>query len=125
MSTIKKQNRNFGLIVGGVLLGIGIYKLVIGLLSYWLLGVGFLLLFFALIFPPALTRPRFAWEKAGHVLGIVNSYILLTTLFVFVFTPLGLLMRLLRKDPLNIRWRTDAKTFWQEAEKPTPLNRQF
>lgn len=130
MSNLKKQNRNFGLLVGSVLLVIGIYRLmigywVIGLLSYWLFGMGLSLIIPALFFPSVLTYFRLAWEKLGHVLGIINSYILLTILFVFVFTPLGLIMRLLRKDPLKIRWKNKSETYWEEAETPTPLNRQF
>lgn len=68
----------------------------------------------ALLAPRWLDRPNRAWMAFARALGWVNSRILLTVLFVFVFTPYGVVQRLLGRDPLGRRWR-DAPPRWVPA----------
>jgi len=43
--------------------------------------------------------------RLAHVLGWVNSRVLLTALFFLVLTPMGLVLRLAGRDPLRLRRR--------------------
>jgi len=50
---------------------------------------------------PRLLAPVYAgWMKLGHVLGKINSTLILGVLFFLVFLPLGVVMRLLGKEPM-------------------------
>ena len=59
-----------------------------------------------------------------HV-GQVMGRLLLTVLFLLLVTPLGLLLRLLGKDLLELKRRPDAASYWHVAKKPGPLDRMF
>ena len=76
-------------------------------------------------------RPRWfrGFYRAGmtaswHV-GQVMGRLLLTVLFLLLVTPLGLLLRLLGKDLLELKRRPDAASYWHVAKKPGPLDRMF
>lgn len=57
-----------------------------------------------------------AWMGFAMVLGwFVMRGLLIITFFVVV-TPLGLLMRLFGKDPLDRMIDREAQTYWQKAE---------
>ena len=50
-------------------------------------------------FAPIIIRPVFKlWLKVAHAVGWFNTQILLSIVFILVFIPTGLVMRLLRKD---------------------------
>ncbi|MFA5255989.1 MAG: SxtJ family membrane protein [Candidatus Omnitrophota bacterium] len=65
---------------------------------------------------PALLKPVYIiWMRFAFILGWINTRIILIIIFYLVFTPVGLLMRLLRIDPLQ---RRDKRaTYWEEKEK--------
>ena len=101
--------RSFGRSVGGVLL------LIAGVLAWrgrigaaGVVGaIGAVLVFLALVRPSLLTRPRAIWMRGALALGYVNARIILTVLFLLVLTPMGLIWRLIGRDPLaraRSRW---------------------
>jgi len=57
----------------------------------------------------------------GHAMGKV----MLTVFFLFVVTPLGLLLRLLGKDLLALRRKPDAATYWHPAKPASKLDQMF
>ena len=76
-------------------------------------------------------RPRWfrGFYRAGmtaswHV-GQVMGRVLLTILFLLLVTPLGLLLRLMGKDLVELKRRPDAASYWRVARKPGPLDRMF
>jgi hypothetical protein len=76
-------------------------------------------------------RPR--WFRGYHLLtmrlGFAFSQFLgralLVLFFLFVLTPVGWALRLLGKDPLQIKCPEGAQTYWHEAKEPGPLDRLF
>jgi hypothetical protein len=66
----------------------------------WIGGIGLLLLVFGLVRPLALKPISDLWWKGAAALAWFNSRLLLTVLFAGVLTPLGLLWRIMGKDPL-------------------------
>jgi hypothetical protein len=53
---------------------------------------------------PQLLRPVFwLWMKLGHVLGWINTRIILGITFLILFIPVALLFHLLGKDPMKRR----------------------
>jgi len=99
------RERSFGLSVGGVLL-------LIAAVLFWrgrmpgaeaLGAVGALLVFFGQFAPAALKWPSAIWWQFAAILGFVNARIILTVAFVLILTPMGLIWRLIGRDPLARR----------------------
>jgi len=104
-ATLPGTERSFGLSVGAVLS-------VIAALLWWrgrvgraeVIGaIGAALILLGAAAPVVLTRPRIWWWRGARVVGDFNARVLLTLMFVVVFVPLGVLWRLLGKDPLGRR----------------------
>lgn len=51
------------------------------------------------------------WWKLAHVLGWINTRILLTIVFYTVLLPFALLSRLFSKDPLSIKWKPTNSSY--------------
>ena len=96
------QERSFGVSVGGVLIAIAAFLAWRGRMdrAAVLAGIGALLVVLGLTAPTLLKYPSMAWWKMAMVLGYVNARVILTIAFVIVLTPVGLLWRLIGKDPL-------------------------
>ena len=63
-------------------------------------GTGAVLLVLGLIQPRLLKWPSAVWWRFALILGYVNARIILTVIFTIVFSPLGLLWRIIGNDPL-------------------------
>ncbi len=97
--------RRFGLLVGGVFglgLGLAIPFLLHQPYPRWPWFVAVPLLGFAAVYPPALRVLYRLWTWLGQILNWINTRIILSVLFFLFFTPIGLVMKVLGKDPL---WR--------------------
>ena len=99
----KQELRKFGLIFAGM------FILIFALLLPWIwdksspMWAWIVAAVFAgtgLLLPMALTPVYHLWMKIGHVLGWINTRIILGIMFYCLFLPVGILMRLLGKDPL-------------------------
>ena len=94
--------KSFGISVGAVLLLISAILVWRGRINTAEIvgGIGAVLLILGLIQPRLLKWPSAIWWKFAMVLGYVNSRIIMTVIFIIVLSPLGLLWRLIGKDPL-------------------------
>ncbi len=81
---------------------------------YWLLGAGAWLTV-ALVYPKGLAPLYRAWMAFGHVLGWINTRVILGLVFFVVVTPIGLIMRLLGKDPLRL---CRSASYWIARDRP-------
>ncbi len=55
------------------------------------------------------------WMRFAHLLGFMNTRILLTITYFLLVGPTSLLMRLFGKDPLNLKFRKTT-SFWIDRE---------
>jgi hypothetical protein len=117
----KKELRNFGLIVGGIFVLIGVWPVIFrgGSPRVWALAAGSLLILSGLVYPRSLTQVHRAWMAAGHVLGWVNTRIILGIFFYLILTPFGLAMRLFGKDFMRLKPAPNADTY-RIGRKPRP-----
>src|SRR5258706_6404661 len=101
----KNPERSFGVSVGAVLCVIAAALVWRGRMARaeWIGGVGAALLVIGLIWPRLLKWPSAVWWRFAKALGYINARILLTVLFGIVLTPLGLIWRVMGKDPLSRR----------------------
>ena len=83
----------------------------------------------ALVKPALLTWLNRQWLKLGVLLSKVVSPIALGIVFYGVFTPLGIVVRLLGNDPLNLKRDDAASSYWRRRDQPSPtansLTNQF
>ena len=58
-----------------------------------------------------------AWMKVAHWIGNVFSTIILSIIFILIFTPIGLFFRMIGKDHLQRTLDPKAKTYWRGKKK--------
>lgn len=79
----------------------------------------------------ALIRPQWfrgfyrGGMKVSFQIGQVIGKVMLTIFFFVVVTPMGLLLRLLGKDLLQLKRRADDKTWWRPAKNNRAFDRMF
>ena len=122
--------RSFAWIVGGVtsiVFGIIFPYINRGSFNIYLIGIGVVILMFGLLLPKLLLYPYKAWMLIGLVLGFINTRILLSVIFFFLFTPIGLLRRLLGKDSMNRRLETNSVSYrvLSPERSPEHMERPF
>ncbi len=98
--------RQFGLMLGSIVVG------VFGLLLPWIwewdqfpnflwIAAGILVVFWALLAPDSLRGLYIVWMRIAMVIGnVVNAFILAVVFFI-VITPMGIVMRMMGKDPMR------------------------
>ena len=92
----------------GVLGGIG----VLGALAIWA--------------APALGRQLYiGWMYAAQPAGWTISHVVLGIVYYLVLTPIGLLLRLAGRDPLQRRFDREATSYWIKREAPADAARYF
>ena len=128
-SPSKQELRNFGLVVGGVFLLIGLWPLLMrgeGI-RLWASIPGGALVLFGLILPQALKIIYRGWMAVGLVLGWINTRIILGLVYFGLFTPFGLLMRARGKDLMNKKLVREVETYrvLRTRRAPVHLKRQF
>lgn len=107
------RERSFGITVGAICCLVWAIALWRGRGNpVWLMVLGGLLVLLGWIAPAVLRWPCALWWKLSAVLGWINSRIILTVVFLLIFTPVGLAMRLLGRDALRLR-RTTRLTGWE------------
>ena len=122
----KNSNRSFGILFFVVFLIISLWPLLKGNdLRNWSLIISILFLILGLLKSKFLTPLRRIWIKFGELLGKIISPIVLAIVFFTVVTPIGLFMKVLRKDLLNIKFTND-KSYWIKRDKDIgPMKYQF
>ena len=98
------SNRSFGIVFSIVFLLIAIYPLINNEeLRIWSLVIAIIFLVLGLINSKVLTPLNKLWFKFGLLLGRIISPIVMGLIFFLVVTPIGLLMRIIGKDLLNLK----------------------
>ena len=127
MDDIKiSSNRNFGIVFFIVFLLIAIYPFLKGNdLRIWSLLISFVFLVLGLINSKILTPLNKLWFKIGLFLGKIVSPLVMGFIFFIVVTPIGIIMRLFRKDLLNLKYN-QKKTYWiVKAGPKSKMKNQF
>ena len=127
MDDIKiNSNRSFGIVFFVVFLLVSLYPLLNNHeIRIWSLIVGFIFLFLGVINSKILTPLNKLWFKLGILLGKIVSPIIMSIIFFFVVTPIALIMKVLGKDVLNLKYNND-KSYWIEKSGPkSKMKNQF
>jgi hypothetical protein len=83
-------------------------------LTLWALGI--LSGAFSVVYPEA-NRPLYVGLAVlTYPIGLAVSFIIMVILFYGLITPVGLLFRVIRRDPLHRKWERDAKSYWVPSQ---------
>jgi saxitoxin biosynthesis operon SxtJ-like protein len=110
-----RAEREFGLIVGGVLVLLSAWWMYRGKfpsVAHITLPLGAVLMLLGLVLPRVLVWPNKAWMALAGVLSFVSTRIILAFVFFLVVTPIGVVKRLSGWDPLNRRGGPSA-SYWR------------
>ena len=127
MENIKiSSNRSFGIVFFIVFFIIATYPLIKNSdLRIWSLIISIIFLILVLINSKILTPLNKLWFKFGMLLGRLISPIIMGTIFFFVVTPIGLILRVFGKDVLNLKY-DNAKSYWIKKSGPiSKMKNQF
>ena len=127
MDEIKiSSNRSFGIVFFIVFLLIALYPLLKSNdLRIWSLVISFVFLVLGLINSKILTPLNRLWFKFGLLLGRFISPLVMGIIFFVVVTPIGITMRLLKKDLLNLKYNK-KETYWIDKSGPkSKMKNQF
>ena len=120
------SNKSFGIVFFVVFLLISFYPLLNNeSIRIWSLVFSFIFLVLGILNSNILTPLNKLWYKFGILLGKIISPIIMGIIFFLVVTPIGLLMRLLGKDILNLKY-SNNKSYWIEKTGPkSKMKNQF
>lgn len=110
----------------------------IGAMAYWrfgapetafrLWGIGAVVSVLYYAIPPIRKPLYLGWMYAAYPIGWTISHVLLGITYYLVLTPIGLVIRLLGRDPLERRFEADRGSYWsrhQPDARPARYFRQF
>jgi predicted membrane protein len=119
-------NRNFGIVFFILFALIGLWPLFNSQNPrYWSLIISFIFLILGLLNSRILNPLNYIWYKFGLFLGSIVSPIIMGLIFFLVVTPIGIIMRILKKDILNLK-KNNKDTYWiKRKESKTSMKKQF
>ena len=96
-----------------------------GEIRIWSAIISLIFLLFSLVNSKILTPLNKLWFKFGLFLGMIMSPLIMGIIFFLVATPIGLIMRMLKKDVLNLRYNQN-QSYWIEKSGPkSKMKNQF
>lgn len=115
-----KTLKQFGLILAGFLAGL--FGILLPFLKSkqtplwpWMIAG---ILFLLAVFTPKLLKWLYGpWMKLGNVLGWINTRIILGFIYFFLITPMGLIMRCVKHDPLKRTIEPNAVSYREPSEQ--------
>ena len=123
-----RELRNYGLLMAAVgsLVAAALWYKGNETATWWAVGVALAFLGTGVVCRPALRPLYHVWMLLVVILGYVNTHILLAIIFYTMFTVTGLIMRVLRRDPLELKGfgrreadSSDRKdSYWAHREQP-------
>ena len=120
------NNKSFGILFFIVFLLIAIWPIIASEpVRIWAIIVSLIFLLLGIINSKLLTPLKQGWIKLGEILGKVIAPIVMGFIYFLIITPIGLLMRLLGKDLLSIKFNKE-KSYWIKRSKDiNTMKRQF
>mgnify|MGYP001456544812 CR=1 FL=1 len=120
------SNRSFGLVFFVVFLALALYPLTYSSeIRLWLLIISLVFLVLGLSRSKILNPLNKLWFKFGILLGKIVSPVIMGIIFFLVVTPIGIFMRLLGKDLLNLKFNS-KKSYWiEKKDQKSKMKNQF
>ena len=120
------SNRSFGIVFFIVFLIIALYPLLNDdSVRIWSIILSLVFFILGLLNSNILSPLNRIWFKFGMILGGIVSPIVMGLVFFLVVTPTALILRLFKKDTLNLKKNENA-TYWiDKKDKKNKMKYQF
>jgi hypothetical protein len=120
-----KDNITFGILFFIFFLIIGLYPLKSDeAIKVWSVVLALVLLIITIVKPNLFTFLNKLWIKFGILLGKIISPIVMGLVFFFVVTPIGILVRVLKKDVMGLK-RGESSYWINREDKVQAMKKQF
>tara|TARA_B100000123_G_C25623790_1_gene381367 strand:+ start:189 stop:569 length:381 start_codon:yes stop_codon:yes gene_type:complete len=121
------QNRSFGLLFFIVFLAFALWLLIKkGEINLYLISIALIFLILGLLNSKILTPLNKSWIKFGELLGRIIAPIVMGIVYFIILTPISLLVRLLGKDLIGMKFDKNLKTYWIKRKKNLgTMDKQF
>ncbi len=121
----RKNNITFGILFFVFFLIVGLYPLISNEpIRIWSIIVSLVFLIVTIIKPNLFTFLNKLWIKFGILLGKIISPIVMGLVFFFVVTPIGIFVKILKKDVMGLK--RGASSYWITREdKIQSMKKQF
>ncbi len=115
------SNKSFGIVFAVVFLIIALWPLLDGgRFRVWALVTGIILFIISFIYPSIFKPFNHIWFKFGLLLGKIVTPIVMGFLYFFTITPTALIMRTLKKRPLDLEFDDSLDSYWKYRDPPGP-----
>ena len=122
----KENNNSFGILFFIIFLLIALWPLLNSeFIRMWALGIASIFLVLGFINSKILTPVKKSWIKLGEILGKIIAPIVMGLIYFLIITPIGLLMRLVGKDVLNLKFNKNDSYWIKRAKNINTMKRQF
>ena len=120
------SNKSFGIVFFVLFLLISLYPLINNEnIRLWSLIISLIFLVLGILNSNLLSPLNKIWFRFGILLGKLISPVIMGIIFFLVVTPIGLIMRLLGKDLLNLKYN-NYQSYWIEKNDPkSKMKNQF
>tara|TARA_Y200000002_G_C22236202_1_gene477712 strand:- start:16 stop:396 length:381 start_codon:yes stop_codon:yes gene_type:complete len=126
MKKNKNTNRSFGILFFIVFFIIGIWPILSGNeLRLWSFIIAIIFLIMGIMKSRFLTPLNVAWVKFGLLLGVIIAPIIMGLVYFLVVLPIGIFMKILGKDLLNLKFKKELDTYWNKKDAKINFNKQF
>jgi len=120
------SNRSFGLVFFAFFLIVGLWPIFqYENVRIWSIIVAFIFLILGILDSKYLTPLNRFWMKFGLFLGKIISPIVMGIVFFLVVTPIGIIMKIFRKDLLNIKHNQNQSYWVHRKNKFGSMKKQF
>ena len=113
----KKDIKTFGYGLTGFLAILGAINLYKGNsnIYYYFFSAGFIALIISIIRPYTLMFLYKPMMLFAHAIGWFNTQVLLSLIFFLLISPISLILKIIKKDLLDIGIDKDCKSYWNEV----------
>ncbi len=123
----KSSNRAFGILFFIIFLGLGLWPITKNITpNIYLIIISIIFLLLGISNSKFLTPLNKIWIKLGEVLGRIIAPIILSIIYFLILTPISLILRILGKDLLNLKYFNNKSSYWLERKKKVGnMDKQF
>tara|TARA_Y100000591_G_C21831501_1_gene699900 strand:+ start:928 stop:1305 length:378 start_codon:yes stop_codon:yes gene_type:complete len=120
------SNRSFGILFFIVFALISVWPIFGGgTVRLWAVAFSFIFLVLGLINSKLLNPLNIIWVKFGELLGRIIAPIIMALIYFIIITPIGLFMRIIGKDLLNLKFSKDNSYWIKRVKNLGSMKRQF
>tara|TARA_B100000902_G_C27201887_1_gene859498 strand:+ start:118 stop:492 length:375 start_codon:yes stop_codon:yes gene_type:complete len=117
--------KSFGILFFIVFLLISFWPLINSQsIRIWPLPIALIFLLLGLLKSKILIPLNNAWIRLGEILGLIIAPLVMCMIYFIIVTPIGLLMKIIGKDLLGLKF-IKTKTYWVNKKEKFSMKKQF